>query len=148
MYNPWEMCQNIYNGINLTLRLKACVEKTVHEMKTRWLCCKEKGPGTAVRNESHADNILKQERSIIIDFLIKRSNCKHYFLSLTPLETIIYRMTSPFSLPFSLSVNTHKHTRTYSYIKVIDRSRGRPRLYSFPWIAPLYPCYVPFITEC
>ena len=46
--------------------------------------------------------------------------------------------------------------------KVSDRSRGRPEgsfliattprcrggYYTYPWIAPLYPRYVPYIAEC
>ena len=31
--------------------------------------------------------------------------------------------------------------------KAGERSRGRPKV-SFPWIAPLYLWYVPYMTEC
>ena len=34
--------------------------------------------------------------------------------------------------PFSIAITT----------------RCRAGYYSFPWIAPLYPCYVPYIAEC
>ena len=59
-------------------------------------------------------------------------------------------------------MHTHAHTHTHMYCKLATIVKGDQKApfsiattlscrgghYSFPWIAPLYPQYVPYFAEC
>ena len=59
----------IKNCLQLDLTQGVWVEKTVHRVETYWISGKENVPGAAVKNEGHADCIL---RSMTSDFLDKK----------------------------------------------------------------------------
>ena len=53
------------------LPFPAWVKKTVYEVETLWLACKEKVLGARVIIESDTDNHLENERTLTNDYLEK-----------------------------------------------------------------------------
>ena len=88
---------------------------------------------------------------------VKQGSIKYHFLSLwyksTWDWTLVFRAISEHSthsanepdiVKFATVVEGN-HSAAFS---IATKPRCRGARYSFPWIAPLYPWYVPYIAEC
>ena len=82
--------------------------------------------------------------------------------ALSRVRTLVTLSNSNEGNHYSIGTSTHTHTHIYIYLKLATIVEGdqkapfsiattlrcRGGRYSFLWIAPLYPWYVPYIAEC
>ena len=79
----WRRTITFTHGQNMGSSLQAWVEKTIHEVETHWLSCKEKVEDAEFGIEGHADCFWGEERTHHYWFPWKRCNRKQRFLLLT-----------------------------------------------------------------